>query len=89
MFTKTRTLFVGTLVLAAASAFALEPVENIDPARHGNLAAAQQLVRGAFDRLSDALANDYRLGGHAVRAKELLQQARENISLAAMAANQR
>ena len=44
----------------------------------------------AFERLSDAQnANDYRLGGHADRAKELLRQANDEIKLAAEAANRR
>lgn len=66
------------------------PVVDIDPARHGNLAAAQELVRRAYDRLGDAqIANDYRLGGNAGRAKELLRQANVELRLAADAANRR
>ena len=66
------------------------PVQNIDPERHGNLAAAQRLVVQAFERLSDALvANNYQLGGHVERAKELLRQANEEIKLAAETANRR
>lgn len=76
--------------VAVTAAWAQAPVLNIDPARHGNLAAAQQLVRQAYDRLSDAqAANEYRLGGHADRAKELLRQANEEIKLAAETANRR
>ena len=66
------------------------PVQNIDPERHGNLAAAQRLVVQAFERLSDAqVVNDYQLGGHVARAKDLLRQANEEIKLAAEAANRR
>jgi hypothetical protein len=66
------------------------PVQNVDPARHGNLAAAQQLVVQAFQRLSDAqYANDNQLGGHVMRAKELLREANNEIKLAAEAANRR
>ena len=44
----------------------------------------------ALDRLSDAqVANDYQLGGHVGRAKELLRQANEEIKLAAETANRR
>lgn len=79
-----------TLLTAAGSAFAQEPVQNIDHARHGNLAAAQDLVRQAYDRLASAQqANDSELGGHAAKAKALLQQANVEIRLAADAANQR
>jgi hypothetical protein len=67
-----------------------EPVLNIDPQRHGNLAAAQRLVRDAFDRLTKAQQdNRYNLGGHAARAKELLHKANDEIKLAAEAANRR
>jgi hypothetical protein len=67
-----------------------EPVTDVSPYRHGNLAAAQELVRGAYDKLSDAqAANNAELGGHAARAKELLREAGEEIKLAAIAANRR
>jgi hypothetical protein len=80
----------AALVVAATAAVAQEPVQNIDPYRHGNLAAAQNLVRGAFDKLSEAqYANHDALGGHAGRAKELLREAAEEIKAAAIAANQR
>jgi hypothetical protein len=78
------------VAVTVACAQAPVPVQNIDPERHGNLAAAQRLVVQAFERLSDAqTANDYRLGGHADRAKELLRQANEEIKLAAEAAHRR
>ncbi len=52
-----------------------EPVLNVDPALHGNIAAAQQLSRQAYDRVTFAQqANDYNLGGHASRAKDLLRR---------------
>jgi hypothetical protein len=76
-----------SLVAAAGAAFTVAcaqaqvPVQNIDP---------QRLVVQAFERLSDAQnANEYQLGGHADRAKELLRQANEEIKLAAEAANRR
>jgi hypothetical protein len=75
-------------VLAAAAAGAQEPQQDIDPARHGNLADAQNLVRDAFDRVSAAqAANNSQLGGHAARAKELMREANEEIKLAAIVAN--
>jgi hypothetical protein len=88
---------IALVALVAASAAACapmqlsgEPVENISPHRHGNLAAAQELVRGAYDKMSDAqYANHAELGGHAARAKELLREAGEEIKLAAIAANER
>lgn len=83
-------LLAVAVAAAACTAYAQTPVQNINPERHGNLAAAQRLVAQAFDRLSDAqVANDYRLGGHAGRAKDLLRQANEEIKLAAETANWR
>jgi hypothetical protein len=78
------------VTLAACAVSAQVPVQNVDPARHGNLAAAQQLVVQAFQRLSDAqYANDNQLGGHVARAKDLLREANNEIKLAAEAANRR
>lgn len=81
---------VGAVLSLSVVAIAQEPVRNIDPARHGNLAAAQDLIRQAFDRITTAQQdNRYDLGGHAGRAKGLLQQASEELRLAANAANNR
>jgi hypothetical protein len=77
-------------VFVALLACAQEPVRNINPDRHGNLAAAQNLVQQAYDKLSEAQqANDSELGGHAAKAKELLREANEEIKMAAEAANRR
>ncbi len=83
-------LLAATVTLAACAVSAQVPVQNVDPARHGNLAAAQQLVVQSFQRLSDAqYANDNQLGGHVARAKDLLREANNEIKLAAEAANRR
>src|SRR5271154_5202477 len=77
--------------VAASSSFAVAqaPTVTIDPQSHGNLAAAQESIVVAFIRISDAQqANDDHLGGHAGRAKELLNQANEEIRLAADFADQ-
>jgi hypothetical protein len=67
-----------------------EPVQNVDPNRHGNIARAQELSRQAYDAMTAAQqANEYDLGGHAARAKELLRQANEEMKLSAMAVNRR
>jgi cellobiose-specific phosphotransferase system component IIA len=90
MLTIGKTAFALTLLAVAGSASAQEPVQNIDPSRHGNLAAAQDLVRQAYDRLSLAQKeNANQLGGNADKAKELLRQANSEIRLAADAANKR
>ena len=81
-------LAAAVATLAAGVVWAQEPEQNVDPERHGNLAAAQRLVVEAFDRLSEAQEdNRYKLGGHAARAKDLLRQANDEIKLAADTAN--
>ena len=87
---RTIGLVATVAALAAGVAWAQEPEQNIDPDRHGNLAAAQNLVVEAFDRITEAQQdNRYNLGGHAARAKDLLRQANDELRLAADAANDR
>lgn len=60
------------------------PVQNIDPDRHGNLAAAQGDIVDAYQRIQMAQgANNGQLGGHAARAKDLLAQADAELKAAA------
>jgi hypothetical protein len=83
------TTFLLTLAFVGVM-FAQAPVVDIDPHRHGNLAAAQSYIVQAFEKLNRAQqANEDQLGGHAQRAKELLMQADEEIRLAADVANER
>lgn len=56
--------------------------------RHPNLVAAQQFAEEAIGKISEAQkANDFDMKGHAAKAKALLEQAIEEIRLAAQAAN--
>jgi len=56
--------------------------------RHPNLRAAQDLINQAFDKISAAqAANEWDMDGHAAKAKSLLVDAKEQIRLAAEAAN--
>jgi hypothetical protein len=87
-------LLISSVLIAAAvgamasATYAQPPEQDISAFRHGNLAAAQSLVGQAFDRMTAAQeANEYRLGGHAGRAKELLREAAEEMKLAAIEAN--
>jgi hypothetical protein len=85
-------MLIGTalgLVLGCSGAiFAQTPVVNIGD-RHGNLRAAQQSIVSAWQRIDEAQRdNDYQLGGHAGRAKDLLVQADEELKQAAITANQ-
>lgn len=58
--------------------------------RHPNLMAAQRLMEQATARIDAAQqANEWDMGGHAAKAKELLGQAYEQVKMAAMAANRR
>ncbi len=80
---------VAGLVIAATLASA-QTVQNVDPSRHGNLAAAQSLIAQAYERMTEAQqANNYELGGHAARAKQLLSEAATEVGLAAMTADGR
>jgi hypothetical protein len=64
------------------------PAENISPKLHPNLAAAQRLCYQAFEKITAAQrANEYDLDGHAAKAKDLLEQASNELKAAAAAAN--
>jgi hypothetical protein len=79
---------VGVIVCAAVGYAAFEPVLNINPSRHPNLAAAQTFSRDAWEKLVMAQrANDWDLDGHAQKAKDLLEQVNIEIKAAAEAAN--
>lgn len=68
---------------------AQEPSQNIGK-RHGNLRDAQRLSRQAYDKISAAQrANEFDMNGHAARAKELLEQANEEMKKAAVYLNRR
>jgi hypothetical protein len=56
--------------------------------KHGNMRAAQEYIQQAWRKVDEAQKdNNYNLGGHAGRAKELLAQASEEIKLSAETAN--
>ena len=84
-----RLLFVmGIALLCATTLTAQRPAENVSPKRHPNIAAAQRFVEQAFNRITAAQeANEFDLGGHAAKAKELLDQVNRQLKLAAEAAN--
>jgi len=86
---KTISLFIaGAMFLTVSSAYAGEPVENISPKKHPNLAAAQKLSRKAYEKIEAAQrANEWDMEGHAQKAKELLDRVNEELKLAAEAAN--
>jgi len=87
---KTRVLpaVLGSLVLVGGVAIAQRPKENISPERHPNLAAAQRLSQQAWERIVAAQqANEWDLGGHAEKAKRLLDEVNNELKLAAETSN--
>jgi len=89
--TMKRILLISLAICAAftlgAVVFAQQPRVDVGE-RHGNLRAAQELIQQAWQKVDVAQQdNNYNLGGHAGRAKELLNQASEQIKQAAEAAN--
>jgi hypothetical protein len=74
--------------LSAVAALAQRPEHTVSSGRHPNLSAAQRLSQQAWDKILAAQgANEWDLGGHAQKAKELLEQANGELKLAAEAAN--
>jgi cellobiose-specific phosphotransferase system component IIA len=87
--TKTRIAVpvLGALILIGGFALA-QPARNINAARHPNLAAAQRLSQQAYEKIVAAQqANEWDMQGHAQKAKELLDQANQQLREAATAAN--
>jgi hypothetical protein len=84
------TAVLGSLLVLGGLALAQPPKQNIDPARHPNMAAAQRFTRQAWDKMVAAQqANEWDLGGHAQKAKEALDVADREMKLAAEASNRR
>jgi len=88
--TKTKALGVllGFLLALAGVAVAQKPAQNVSGARHPNIAAAQRLSAQAYQKIVAAQqANEWDMQGHAQKAKELLDQANNELKQAAQAAN--
>jgi predicted lipoprotein with Yx(FWY)xxD motif len=82
-----RLLLAITLAFAGI-ALAQKPVENVNPNKHPNLAAAQRLSEQAYQKVVAAQeANEWDMEGHAQKAKDLLDQANQELKKAAHAAN--
>lgn len=79
----------GAAILAlSATGIAQLPVDNVNGKRHPHLLEAQRLCTQAFEQISVAQkANEFELGGHGAKAKELLEQANRELQLAAQAAD--
>ena len=80
----------GSLLLLGVAATAQPPARNVSGARHPNLAAAQRLARQAWEKVVAAQeANEWDMRGHAQKAKELLDQANNELKAAAEMANRK
>lgn len=78
----------AALVFGCATQAQQGPVVDIGN-RHGNLRQAQENIVQAWHLVSEAQEmNDSRLGGHAANAKRLLEQANDELRLAADVANE-
>jgi hypothetical protein len=74
--------------LSAGAALAQRPEQTVSTVRHPNLSAAQRFSQQAWDKIVAAQgANEWDLGGHAQRAKDLLEQVNSELKLAAQASN--
>ena len=92
---KNRTIAFGTLAGIGLMACGLliaqnPPAENVDRNVHPHLATAQHHIREAFDEIVEAQrANKYDMRGHGERARQLLDDAANEVKMAAEAANHR
>ena len=81
-------LLLGAALPVGGMAFAQKPVENVNPHRHPNLAAAQRLCDQAYNKIVAAQqANEWDMEGHAQKAKDLLDQANRELKKSAEWAN--
>ena len=82
-----RGLLVAVLVAPIGLAFAQKKTGKI---AHPNIVAADKLCTQALAKLTAAQkANEYDLGGHAAKAKDLITQAQAEIKLANEAADEK
>jgi F0F1-type ATP synthase membrane subunit b/b' len=86
---KTRLLAAAMgIALVICGALFAQPKQNVSPGRHPNLAAAQRFSHQAFEKVTAAQeANEWDMQGHAKKAKDLLEQANNELKAAAGAAN--
>lgn len=87
---KIRKLVLGTILSLGLFASGVVVGQNVNPNRHPNLYAAQSLIEQAIGKVAEAQrANEFDLGGHGNRAKDLLNQAYNEVKLAARASDHR
>ncbi len=88
---KTQTILLGLISVLVAGTLAIaQPARNVSGARHPNIAAAQRLSQQAFEKIVAAQqANEWDLGGHAQKAKNLLEEVNRELKEAAETANKK
>jgi hypothetical protein len=91
MQSRLGTFLLGIAVAAPLTlAFAQQKPKEGGKYSHPNLMAADKLCAQAFAKLEAAqVANEYDLGGHAKKAKDLIKQAQDEIKLATVAATKK
>ena len=79
-----KTLVACGIAIACISTAGLaqDMFHTIDRGRHPYLGGAQELIGQAFVKISDGQKVVHNMGGHAQRAKDLLQQASAELKLA-------
>ncbi|MFT3693680.1 MAG: hypothetical protein QM831_11105 [Kofleriaceae bacterium] len=83
--TKLRIAFVTALVALPVGVWAGGAMKG-----HPNLEAARNALNTADERITAAQkANEYDMGGHAAKAKEMITGAKEELRLAAETANEK
>ena len=88
MNTLTRMVAMTGLLFCFSGLALAEGNEHVSAKLHPNLAAAQKMSENAINKIDAAqAANEFDMGGHAAKAKELLNQAIDEIKQAALGAN--
>jgi hypothetical protein len=79
-----RALTTGAVAigLVVTTAFAQDIFHTIDRSQHPYLGGAQDLIGQAYVKISEGQKVVPHMGGHAQKAKELLQQASAELKLA-------
>jgi hypothetical protein len=78
---------LGSLLLIGSAAVG-QPAKNINKGAHPNLARAQTQAQNAYNSVVMAQeANEWDLGGHAQKAKNLLDEVNKELKLAAEQSN--
>jgi hypothetical protein len=79
---------LGTALISGGIVLA-KPVVNVSPKKHPHINAAQTALVTASKQITEAqVANEWDLGGHAKKAKELIDQADGELKLAAEVSNE-